>query len=349
MSRRLFLDVAPGEARGVAALDGRPERLLIERDRDPPGHRAGARLAARVRRVEPPLATAFLDVGLDPDAVLPLVGAAARLTEGARIEVEVVSPPRRGKGAVVRLIGPAQGEPGLLAPPAALIERLRGFAPGVVVVEGRAAREAADVAEAEALETLHRLPSGGSISIEPTRALVAIDVDVGAARGDVRRASARANHEAIAAAARLLRLKGLGGPVVIDLAGKGHDGEALKRTAAAAFAPDQPGAAFGPITRFGLWTLVLPHRTAPVAEILCNADGVLTDQTLAARLLREIESAAGPGARIEARAAPEIAAAASMMAPYLIQKIGPRFRIVADGGTLRDAPIIRPWEDRHDG
>ena len=326
----------------MVLLDGRPERLLIERAADQPHHRPGARLAARVRRVEKPLATAFVDVGAEPDAVLPLVGEAARLAEGARIEVEVVSPPRRGKGAVVRLVGPAEGEPRLLSPAPALIDRLTAFAPGEDIVQGETARGAAEVAEAEALAILHRLPSGGSISIEPTRALVAIDVDVGPAAGDARRAAVRAHREAIAAAARLLRLKALGGPVVIDLAGKGHDGEALKQAAAAAFAPDQPGAAFGPITRFGLWPLVLPHRAAPIAEILCTAEGVPTDATLALRLLREIEAAAGPGLRVEAHAAPEIAAAAGGISPYLTQRIGPRFRIVPDAGTSRDAPIVRP-------
>ncbi len=331
------------------ALDGRPERLLIERATDGPGHRPGARLAARVRRVEKPLATAFLDTGSAPDAVLPLVGEAVRLTEGARIEVEVVSPPRRGKGAVVRLVGPAEGEPRLLAPSAPLLERLQAFAPGADVTRGGPARAAAEVAEAAALAAVHPLPSGGSISIEPTRALVAIDVDLGPAAGDPRRAALRANREAIVEAARLLRLKGLGGPVVFDLAGKGHDGETLKQAAAAAFAPDQPGAAFGPITRFGLWPLVLPHRAAPTAEFLCTPAGEPTDETLAFRLLREIEAAAGPGLRVEARAAPEVAAAAAGLASYLSQTIGGRFRILADSRAPRTAPIIRPWEDGHDG
>jgi len=324
-------------------LDGRPERLLIERVTEAPAHRPGARLVARVRRVDTSLAMLFLDTGSEPDAVLPRVGDALSLTEGARIAVDVVSPPRRGKGAVVRLIGAAEGEPRLLSPAPSLVDRLAGFAPGVEVVTGRPAREAAEVAETEVLAILHRLPSGGSIAIEPTRALVAIDVDVGSAAGDARRAALRANREAIAEAARLLRLKALGGAVVIDLAGKGHDGAALKQAAMAAFAPDQPGAAFGPITRFGLWPLVLPHRAAPVAEILCTAGGVLTAETRAFRLLREIESAAGPGLRLEARAAPEIAAAAAGLTSYLRERIGARFRVVADPAAA-DAPVIRPWD-----
>lgn len=342
MARTLYLDDGPGEARGVVVLDGRPERLLLARASDRPEHAPGARLRGRVRRIDRALASAFVAAASELDAILPLTGEAARLHEGAAVEIEVMSPPRRGKGAVVRLIGPAEGDPVLLRPAPPLAEQLQAFAPGAVVVRGAEARATADQAEAEALAVVHRLPSGGAVSIEPTRALVAIDVDVGAARGDARRAAVRANLDAVAVAARLLRLKGLGGPAVIDLAGKGHDGEALKRAAVAAFAPDQPGVAFGPIDRFGLWALVLPRRTAPVAEILCSVEGLLTDESLAIRLLREIEGQAGPGQRVEARASPKVALAAEALAPHLLGRIGARFRIVADPVVGRDAAIVAP-------
>ncbi len=339
--RRLYLDDGPGEVRGVVTLDGRAERLLIHRAGGHPAHRTGARLAARVRRVDQPLATVFLDMGSEPDAVTPLTAA---LAQGARVEVEVIAPPRQGKGAVVRVIGPAEGELRLLAPAPPLEDRLRAFAPEAEIARGADARDAADAAEGEALAIVHRLPSGGAVAIEPTRALVAIDVDVGAAAGDARRAASRANREAIAASARLLRLKGLGGPVVIDLAGKGHDGEALKAAAEAAFAPDQPGVALGPITRFGLWTLILPRRAAPVAEILCSGEMSLSAETLALRLLRQIERAAGPGDRVEARAAPAVAVRAEALAPHLVARIGARFRIVAEEGLDFNRPRLGPWE-----
>ena len=61
--RRIFLDTAPGEIRGVVTLSGRPERLLLVRDEDSQLEAIGARLAARVADIEPALATAFLDLG----------------------------------------------------------------------------------------------------------------------------------------------------------------------------------------------------------------------------------------------------------------------------------------------
>ena len=119
----------------------------------------------------------------------------------------------------------------------------------------------ADAAQDEALETIFPLPGGGSFAIEPTRALIAVDVDLGAAAGPAAKRAARAaNLAALSEAARVLRLKGLGGLVVIDLAGRGHDGAALLTAAKTAFAPDNPGVAFGPISRFGTLELTVPRR-----------------------------------------------------------------------------------------
>ncbi len=60
------------------------------------------------------------------------------------------------------------------------------------------------------------LPGGGSVFIEPTRALVAIDVNTGA---DTSPASGlKTNIAAVRALPRLLRLLGLGGQIVVDMA-----------------------------------------------------------------------------------------------------------------------------------
>ncbi len=310
-------------------LDGQPERLLILRSTDLSEHQPGARLVARVRRIDATLASAFLDVGSYPGAILPL-GGLKGLSEGARIEVEIIAPPRSGKGAVVRLIGVSQGDPRLLTPAPDLTERLLAFAPGESVVGGMQARDAADTAEEAVLADEHPLPGGGRISIEPTRALIAIDVDMGAAAGDPRRAASRTNRAALTTAARLLRLKGLGGPVVIDLVGKGHDGKMFSEAARAAFAPDQPGVAIGPISRFGLMELVLPRRTRPLFERLLDDDGHESAQTTALRLLRRMAAEIAPGACIEGRCGAESHAIAQALAPLLASRIGPRFRIVAD-------------------
>lgn len=60
------------------------------------------------------------------------------------------------------------------------------------------------------------LPGGGSIYVEPTRALVAVDVNTG---GDTSPAAGlKANIAAVRILPRLLRLRGLGGQIVVDMA-----------------------------------------------------------------------------------------------------------------------------------
>jgi len=336
--RRLYLDHGPGESRGVVTLDGRPERLLIRRDGDSERLRPGARFAARVRRLEPAMGSAFVDLGEGDEAVLPF-RPEDRPVQGSLQEVEIRSEPRLGKLAVVRAVGPAEGAPRLVAPPPGLAEQLAGFARDAVIVEGRKAREIADAAQAEALGAVHPLPGGGDIAIETTRALTSIDVDLGERKGaEVKRAARQGNLAALGAAARLLRLKSLGGLVVFDLAGRGHDGNALLAAARTAFGPDNPGVAFGPISRFGTLELTIPRRIAPLAERLCRADGASSDLTLALALLRRIESEAQaqPGARLEARCAAAVADAARPLAEQLALRIGARFTILADGGVDRE-------------
>ncbi len=333
--RRLYLDRGPGETRGVVTLDGRPERLLIARPDDLDVQQYGARVAARVASLERGLASAFLDLGAGPQAMAPL---SSGLAEGAAIEVEIVAEARRGKGALARLIGPAEAPPRLITPAPALAERLAVLAPGAPVIEGAEARDVADAAQDAALAVDHALPGGGSIAVEPTRALTAVDVDLGARRGDPRRIVRAANLAAIGEAARVLRLKSLGGLVVIDLIGRGHDGPALSAAAKAAFSPDEPGVSIGPISRFGAFELALPRRWRPIAEVLCDADGRLSARSRGLALLRGLERAAlaDPGARLVGRAPPDAAAAAALYIDELAARIGARVAIAADPALAGD-------------
>ena len=328
--RRAFLDVGVGERRGVIALDGRPERLIIERDGDPPAQRLGAHVVARVRKVDRALGLVFLDLGAGPDAAAPLADGLQGIGEGRFFAVEIRSEGRAGKGASARLIGPAEGPVRVMASAPALPEQLAEFAPRWPVETGAAARALADEAESEALQTVFPLPGGGSIAVERTRALIAVDVDVGERGGASPKKVARAtNLAALASAARVLRLKGEGGLVVIDFAGRGHDGPALIAAARAAFAGDNPGVALGPISRFGVLELTVPRRRTPIADRLLSPEGRLSAQTLALRLIRalEREALAEPGAMIQAAAAPSVAAAARPYLKALKDRLGGRLEI----------------------
>ncbi len=346
--RRLYLDPGFGETRGVLTIDRRAHRLLIDRGGDWPSQRLGAQSTVRVSRIERGLGFAFLQMPDGPDGLLPLSAALAALTEGAFVDVEVVAEarsdkPGAAKGVTVRLIETASGpvRPRAAAPD--LEARLQALAPGVAIATGREARQACDMAQDEALATTHPLPGGGSISLEPTRALVAVDVDVGARSGaDARRIARQTNLAAIAETARLLRLKGLGGLVVLDLVGKGHDGAAFADAARTAFAEEGAGVVLGPISRFGLFELSIPHGGAPIADRLLDETGQPSALTTAFAMLRamEREGRVEPGARIIAYCAADVAEAAMAPLAVLIARTGPRFGVERKDGLGRRFEVI---------
>ena len=341
MSRRFaYLDRGIGESRGVVTLDGLPERLLIFRDGDLPALAPGARSVARVVRIDRAFPAAFLALPGGVEAMLPIRPEMERLVEGQAVEIDIKTEPRRGKLATARFIAAGHGAPQLLEAGPSLEDDLRFLVrDGDEIVTGPEAREMADLAEEEALAAVHALPGGGSVAIEPTRALVAIDVDVGARPGgDSKRVTRQANLAALAASARLMRLKGLGGLVVIDLAGRGHDGRAISEAARLAFQPDNPGVAMGAISRFGTIELTIPRRHAPVLERLQDEQGRLTPQTGALRLVRalEREGASSPGARLKGLASPSVVSAFAAFDARLADRLGRRFAIETREGWSSD-------------
>lgn len=117
----------------------------------------------------------------------------------------------------------------------AVLERLPDTAPDLVgrvrLVQpaGRLYDEEISSAVAEILEERVPLPSGGSITIEQTAAVVSIDVDSGSEGGRAAPdALERANRDAAREIPRQLRLRNLGGIVVVDWIPL-PDGEAMAR------------------------------------------------------------------------------------------------------------------------
>jgi Ribonuclease G/E len=193
----------------------------------------------------------------------------------------------------------------------------------------------ADAAQDEALETVFPLPGGGTVCVETTRALTAVDVDIGQRPGSgAKRVARTANLTALATAARVLRLKGLGGLVAIDLAGRGHDASTLLAAARSAFAADNPGVAFAPVSRFGVLELTIPRRARPTLDILCGGGRTSTHMTVAMTLIRALEREAltDGGGQFEALAGPPIASAAAPALRRLVDRHGDRLSIRAEAG-----------------
>ncbi|MDO1560369.1 RNA-binding protein [Brevundimonas sp. 2R-24] len=324
----VFLDETPGETRLVIARDGRFERLLIERETDVPAHRLGARSVGRVAEVQSGLGAAFVDLGVGaPFGFLPL-GKAKAPPVGAFVEVEVSAEPRERKGPVLRLIGPAEGPARLLSSGPSICDQMAITAPRVEPITGVAAIQASWDAEEEALGQGDIFAEWGlDLAVQRTRALVAVDIDHAPVAGrDPRRARAEANRQGLLQAARLIRLKGWGGTVAIDLAGTGFDGAKLTEQARAAFAGDE--AVMGPLSRFGVLQLALPWRRTPIEERLLEGGrpSLETRAIGAVRLLRHALLSDRAAPRLTLVCSPEEAERATPLAA----RLGPRALVQPD-------------------
>ena len=154
------------------------------------------------------------------------------------------------------------------------------------------------------IETAHSrvvpLPSGGAIVIDHTEALVAIDVNSArATRGsDIEETAMRTNIEAADEAARQMRLRDLGGLIVIDFIDmeSSKNQREVESRLKDALHYDRARVQMGKISRFGLMELsrqrLRPalnegsHMTCP----RCNGTGVIRDvESSALHVLRVIQ------------------------------------------------------------
>ncbi|HDI3149406.1 TPA: ribonuclease E [Vibrio cholerae] len=148
-----------------------------------------------------------------------------------------------------------------------------------------------------------RLPSGGSIVIDPTEALTSIDINSARATkgGDIEETALNTNLEAADEIARQLRLRDLGGLVVIDfidMTPVRHQREVENRLREAVRV-DRARVQIGRISRFGLLEMSRQRLSPSLAEAShhicprCKGTGVIRDnESLALSVLRLIEEEA---------------------------------------------------------
>ncbi|WP_080260666.1 ribonuclease E, partial [Vibrio parahaemolyticus] len=148
-----------------------------------------------------------------------------------------------------------------------------------------------------------RLPSGGSIVIDPTEALTSIDINSARATkgGDIEETALNTNLEAADEIARQLRLRDLGGLVVIDfidMTPVRHQREVENRLREAVRL-DRARVQIGRISRFGLLEMSRQRLSPSLAEAShhicprCRGTGVVRDnESLALSVLRLIEEEA---------------------------------------------------------
>jgi ribonuclease G len=199
------------------------------------------------------------------------------------------------------------------------------------------------------------LMGGGAIHIEATRAAVLIDVDTGTQESGSPESNRLAvNFAAADAIARHLRLRNLGGGIVVDFAGL-EDRTMRSRVRdrfSEALAPDPARPQILGWTRLGHFELVRPRRGRPLAEALLEPrpSGALVKTVIAAaydalRALRR-EARAQPGRRWRLTVAPDVAAAfvgaSSDALRALEERFGREIIVFADSAFERERFQITP-------
>ncbi len=124
----------------------------------------------------------------------------------------------------------------------------------------------------ESLERVVSLPGGGSLVIEETEALTAVDVNTGSdiRHRDQEKAILNTNLEAALEIPRQLRLRKISGIIIIDFAGMKHKEQVRKviRTLKEELKKDRVPADFIGITRLGLVEITRKREGESLADLL---------------------------------------------------------------------------------
>lgn len=200
------------------------------------------------------------------------------------------------------------------------------------------------------------LPSGGSIVIDPTEALTAIDVNSGksTSAGSQEETALATNLEAAVEVARQLRLRDLGGLVVVDFIDlrTPKRRRELEKTMKDAMKADKARSHVGHLSPNGLLEInrqrigralqLRTHRACPT----CAGTGRLqAPELLGLNLLRRIEAGAATGRMRRARVAlhPQTAEAVQNRLRRQLAAVETTFKIAIEIASASD---LAPGEDR---
>ena len=165
------------------------------------------------------------------------------------------------------------------------------------------------------------LPSGGWITIETTEALTSIDVNSGSftAATGLEETSAKVNLEAANEIGRQVRLRGIGGLIVVDFIHLSEPANIQKvlEVLSLSISRDHTPTQILPMSEFGLVEITRKRVREPLFKLTseccrdCAGRGrKRKPESVALDIVRQVEraAAAAPGKAVTVRAAPEVAA-----------------------------------------
>ena len=358
MSVSIRVATSPGEAQIAVVDDNRLLDYALWRPGAPDG--VGDVHRGRITALVPAMAGAFVAL-TDAEGFLPDSEGAKGLTAGTILTVRITRAAQGDKGPRLTTRGQQEGPQSAHGGPPVLLHRgpdplsrLAARYPDVPILvddAGVAASlrldspvtvvaDAFDEDIADAIDALSRsvvdLSGGARLSIWPTPALVAIDVDAGAALSGP--GAARIRHEILnramlPALADQIRLRNLSGAIVVDLAGLSPRKRAtLAPDFTAALANDPLRPKFLGFTALGLAEIVRSRICPPLHELVTSplAEGLSALRAVIAAFSRD------PRAMPAIRAHPAIISALQadpVAMPDLARRTG-------RGVTLRSDPSL---------
>ena len=293
MKRRAVIEEVVGETR-AAVYEGRKlVELHLNRWSDCRKPRIGEQWTGQVTAINASMGGVWVDLGMGPNGLLSFKAQRdlPRLTEGERVDVTVAKEAIAEKGPVLRYAGdPSREKPGAVSV-LSLRERLDCRFPGLDY-------EDAPVGVFDtATERKLAIPGGGSITIEHTQALIAVDVDKGGAKTVM---------DCSVGAAKLildqLRLRGMGGLIAIDFPNlrQSKQRSTLIRLMEEMAEIDPASIRIAPFSRFGVVEMTRGQDGPSLDMMLNDRFGEPTLETQAIRAFRRLEREAkvAAGARM---------------------------------------------------
>jgi ribonuclease G len=254
---------------------------------------------------------------------------AARLSPPSRLD-----PPLSFAAALAGALPTTPGR--ILVDDPAIVPELRAVFPDTVMQHKPEAEWPVDLDAVfdRALAGTVALGGGGSVHIEATHAAVLIDVDSGSPEtGSPERTGLAVNLAAVDAIAQQIRVRNLGGGIVIDFVGFDDRRlrERVRDALSEALAPDPALPQILGWTRLGHLELVRPRRGRPLAEALLEPRSggplIKTAVTVAHEALRALrhEARIQPGQRWRLTVNPDVAAALAGGAAAALRALEERF------------------------
>ena len=332
MKRTALVDDSILETRIGIREAGKLVEVHVERASERGEPHAGDVFTGRVRRIDAGMGAAFVELGNWQDGFLRFTTSpgAPRLSEGQLLDARVGRAREPGKGAILTYRGaPTLDAPGPVEQ-LSLRERL----------DYRFEDLAFDSGDVPLISDLVQpeiaIPGGGTVSIEPTRAMVAVDVDKGSQVSGL-----RAGEAAAKLLAREFRLRGIAGLICIDFPNlrQPRQRAVLMKSVEAAFKGDPDKPKIAPLSRFGVVEMTRIKAGRSLDEIARDAPAETGAVAAIHAVLRE--GKARPGAKLVLTAAPAVhawlTANEALWKPQLAERLGDRTVVRAGESTSVEA------------